>query len=42
MSAPLLLQFPKPLRSGANAALNLACITAGANVVTNAQGYAAP
>lgn len=42
MAAPLLLEFPTPLRSSANAALTLACITAGANVVANVQGYAAP
>lgn len=42
MAAPLLLEFPTPLRGSANAALNLACVTAGANVVANAQGYAAP
>ncbi len=42
MAAPLLLEFPTPLRGSANAALNLACVTAGANLVANAQGYAAP
>ena len=33
--------FPNPLRSSANAALNLACLTAGAQVHVDAQGYTA-
>ena len=33
--------FPNPLRSTANAALNLACLTAGAQVHVDAQGYTA-
>jgi hypothetical protein len=34
--------FPTPLRTTANTALNFACITTGANVYVNAQGYTAP
>lgn len=34
--------FPSPLKSTANAALNLACISTGANVYVAAQGYTAP
>lgn len=34
--------FPSPLKSTANAALNFACITTGANVYVAAQGYTAP
>jgi hypothetical protein len=34
--------FPSPLKSTANAALNFACITSGANVYVAAQGYTAP
>jgi hypothetical protein len=34
--------FPTPLRSTANTALNVACVTTGAAVYVNAQGYAAP
>lgn len=34
--------FPTPLRSTANTALNVACITTGAAVYVNAQGYTAP
>lgn len=36
------LVFPSPLKSTANAALNFACITTGANVYVAAQGYTAP
>lgn len=36
------IAFPSPLKSTANAALNLACISAGANVYVAAQGYTAP
>ena len=34
--------FPNPLRSTANTALNVACITTAAAVYVNAQGYTAP
>lgn len=34
--------FPTPLRGSANTAINVACITAGAAVYVNAQGYIAP
>jgi hypothetical protein len=34
-------QFPNPLRTAANAALNFACITTGAAVYVNAQGFTA-
>jgi hypothetical protein len=34
--------FPSPLKSSANAALNVACVTTGAAVYVNAQGYVAP
>lgn len=36
------LQFPTPIKTAANAALNFACITTGASVYVNAQGYVAP
>jgi hypothetical protein len=36
------IQFSDPLRTTANAALNVACITTGAAVYVNAQGYTAP
>ena len=36
------LTFPSPLKTSANAALNFACITTGAAVYVNAQGYTAP
>jgi hypothetical protein len=36
------MTFPTPLRTTAAAALNFACITTGANVYVNAQGYQAP
>jgi len=35
-------QFADPLRTTANTALNLACITTGAQVYVNAQGFIAP
>lgn len=35
-------QFADPLRTRANTALNLACITTGAQVYVNAQGFIAP
>lgn len=34
--------FASPLKSSANAALNAACLTTGAAVYVNAQGYTAP
>ena len=34
--------FPIPLKSSANAALNVACITTAAAVYCNCQGYVAP
>ena len=34
--------FSNPLKTAANAALNFACITTGAQVYVNAQGYTAP
>jgi hypothetical protein len=36
------VQFVSPLKATANTALNFACITAGASVYVNAQGYQAP
>jgi hypothetical protein len=36
------VHFDNPLRGSANAALNFACITAGAALYVNAQGYTAP
>lgn len=42
MAAPVPLDLPTPLQSAANAALNFACATTGANVHVNAQGYFAP
>lgn len=36
------ITFPSPLKSTANAALNVACITTAAAVYVNAQGYVAP
>lgn len=36
------ITFSNPLRTTANAALNVACITTGAAVYVNAQGYTAP
>lgn len=33
--------FPKPLRGSVNTALNVACITTGAAVYVNAQGFSA-
>jgi hypothetical protein len=34
--------FENPLKTTANTALNFACITSGAAVYVNAQGYTAP
>jgi hypothetical protein len=36
------VQFPTPLKGTAATAMNFACITTGANVYINAQGYIAP
>jgi hypothetical protein len=36
------IQFNNPLKTSANAALNVACITTAAAVYVNAQGYTAP
>lgn len=37
-----IIPFQTPLKTSANAALNFACITTGANVYVGAQGYVAP
>jgi hypothetical protein len=42
MTLPLAVTFPTPIQTTANAALNVACGTTGANVLVNAQGYTAP
>jgi len=42
MAAPVPLTFPTPLQTAANEALNIQCVTAGANVIVNSQGYTAP
>jgi hypothetical protein len=42
MTAPVDITFFNPLKSTANAAINIACITTGAAVYANVQGYAAP
>lgn len=42
MTLPVDFVFPTPLPTSANAALNIACGTTGANVLVNAQGYTAP
>jgi hypothetical protein len=42
MAAPIQLTFPTPLQTAANEALNVQCVTTGANVLVNAQGYTAP
>lgn len=42
MTSMIDIQFPTPLKTTANTALNFACITTGANVYVNAQGYQAP
>ena len=41
MATPLPIDFPTPIQTAANAALNVACGTTGANVLVNAQGYTA-
>jgi Ubiquitin-activating enzyme E1 FCCH domain len=42
MPAPVEISFPTPLRGSAATAMNLACLTTGAQVYVNAQGFAAP
>ena len=42
MTTPWDIDFPTPLRSTANAALNAAAITSGASIYLDAQGYTAP
>ncbi|WP_191082742.1 hypothetical protein [Roseococcus microcysteis] len=42
MAAPVEITFPTPLRGTAATAVNVACLTTGAQVYVNAQGYAAP
>lgn len=42
MALPIDFIFPTPIQTTANAALNIACGTTGANVLVNAQGYTAP
>jgi hypothetical protein len=42
MAAPVEITFPTPLRGTAATAMNVACITTGAQVYANAQGFAAP
>lgn len=42
MGAPALITFPVPLRGSAATAVNIACLTTGAAVLINAQGFAAP
>ena len=42
LNSAVSVPFPTPLRGSAAAALNVACITTGAAVYVNAQGYQAP
>jgi len=42
MANPIPIQFPTPLQTAANEALNVQCVTTGANVLVNAQGFTAP
>lgn len=42
MAAPVAVAFPTPLRGTAATAVNFACLTTGAQVYVNAQGYSAP
>lgn len=42
MTLPIDFVFPTPIQTTANAVLNVACGTTGANVLVNAQGYTAP
>lgn len=42
MPAPVEITFPTPLKGSAATALNVACLTTGAQVYVNAQGFSAP
>lgn len=42
MTSADVITFSSPLKTTANAALNFACVTTGAQVYVNAQGYIAP
>lgn len=42
LNSAVSIVFPTPLKTTANTALNVACITTGAAVYVNAQGYTAP
>jgi len=42
MTTPRDIDFPTPLRSSPNAALNAAAITSEASIYLDAQGYTAP
>ncbi|MCQ4160983.1 hypothetical protein NON00_13730 [Roseomonas sp. GC11] len=42
MAVPSEITLPTPLRGSAATALNVACLTAGAQLYINAQGYIAP
>lgn len=42
MALPVVIAFPTPLQTAANAIMNVACGTTGANVLINMQGYIAP
>lgn len=42
MTVPETITFHTPLQTAANEALNVQCVTTGANLLVNAQGYTAP
>jgi len=42
LNSEVVVAFPSPLKSTANTALNVKCVTTGAQVYVNAQGYIAP
>ena len=42
MTVPANVTFNTPIKGSANTALNVACVTTGANVYVNVQGYQAP
>jgi len=42
MPAPVEITFPTPLKGSVATALNVACLTTGAQVYVNAQGFSAP
>ena len=42
MANPITVTFPTPLQTAANEALNVQCVTTGANMLVNAQGYTSP